>query len=268
MKSRKSAVRIILVTTLLSLAFSSIAAAEVRLAWEFKYKGLYIRCYAPYQAYPGDTITIRLRVEALQDLRDTNITLWIFGSKALGYGNWTKRIVAVDNVDLSSGVLRDESYDVRIPPDADPGLIFNRIDCELKIIEQYVWTKSSYVGVYEVTYLRNKPFEDLQVAYDDLSNKYNKLQADYSDLSSRLSSLQASFNSLETSFNSLKKDYDSLKVVRDEYADLKSKYEAGMNELNNARTLNYVFVITTIVFVVISVYLAKRKPKIAEAEPA
>ena len=257
MKIRKSAVRFISVATLLFLAFSSVAAAEVRLAWEFKYKGLYIMCYAPYQAYPGDTITIRLRVEALQDLRDTNITLWIFGSKALGYGNWTKRIVAVDNVDLSSGVLRDESYDVRIPPDADPGLIFNRIDCELKIIEQYVWTKSSYVGVYEVTYLRNKPFEDLQIAYNELSNKYNKLQADYSDLSSKLSSLQASYDSLQTNLNSLKTDYDSLKA---DYTDLKSKYEAEMSELNSARTLNYVFIITTIIFVVISVYLAKRKP--------
>jgi hypothetical protein len=56
---------------------------------------------------------------------------------------------------------------------------------------------------------------------------------------------------LNSSYNELKSDYDGLK----------SKHDALTSDLGTTRNLSYVFIMTTIVFIATTVYLATRKPR-------
>jgi len=68
------------------------------------------------------------------------------------------------------------------------------------------------------------------IVYDELKNKYSSLEASYEEVA---------FN-----YNMVKEGYDRV-----------------ITELANIRNLMYIFLITTIIFVAITVYFAKRKPK-------
>jgi len=108
---------------LLSFIVSSVNATETRLVWTFFWEGLNVEVYAPYQAYPNETMTIRVRVEAREDLQEVTIRFRIYGSKSEGYLGWFNSFYAFYNVDLSSGVVEDQYFNVDIPEGVDPGLI-------------------------------------------------------------------------------------------------------------------------------------------------
>lgn len=114
--------------------------------------------------------------------------------------------------------------------------------------------------------------DTLEKAYASLNSSYTTLQGDYKSLNSSYTSLQRDYKSLNSSYTSLQADYNSLKASRDslqasynslqaKYNDLESKYKASMDELSTTRNLMYVFIITTIVFIGTTVYIAAKKPK-------
>ena len=334
---------LLLTTFLLPFAFSPIVKAETHLIWSFDWEGMDVEVYAPYQAYPGDTITIRVRVEAKEDLQDVYVTVWLYGSKSEGYGTWTKIIGVLDDVDLSTGVVRDQNFDVDIPSDVSPGLIYSHTYCNWKVWRWLSWQDRSLDDSFRVIYLKNKAYEDLQLAYNDLLNdyntlladysdllddydalnstyhsllaehnelqanytdlgneyiflnasyyellenyttvvserdywksecndkvvEYNSLQADHTDLQDNYNSLQTSYGSLQSSHNTLQTTYNSLNstynTLQSEYDSLKSKDEALTADLGSTRNLSYIFIITTVVFIVTTAYFAVRKPKV------
>ena len=290
MRSKKIVI-LLSIACLLFLASSSMAmAAETRRVLSFTEEGLKVRAYAPYQAYPGDTIEVRVTAEALEDLDDIYLTIDIFGSKPkegkVGYDGWEDDIRVLRAVDWEEGDDRDKKYDVEIPEDSDPGLVYGHITAE--------WTTfaddedHTYAESFTITYIMNKDYEDLQEDYEDLSSEYDKLKTDYKDLSSTYSGLLATYDSLKSDYDSLKATYDSLKSSYDslqtdysklssnydalqedynsllaDYDALESEYETSVGELGTSRNLMYVFVVTTIVFIATSIILFMRKPKTA-----
>jgi len=287
------------IACLLFLASSSMAmAAETRSVLSFTEWDLRVRVYAPYQAYPGDTIEVRVTAKALDDLDDITITIDIFGSKSKdgeeGYDSWEDDIRFLSGVDWEEGDDKDKEYAVEIPEDSDPGLVYGHIAAEWTTVAD--GEDHTYAESFTITYVMNKDYEDLQEDYKDLSSKYNKLKTDYDALSSTYSSLMATYNSLKSDYDSLedmKSDYDSLKSSYDslesehntlisdygalqkkytsldsdyksqlaDYEALKSEYETSVGELGTSRNLMYVFVVTTIVFIATSIILFARKPK-------
>lgn len=212
------------------LAFSPVAtAAETRRVLRlYRYEGIDIRVYAPYQAYPGDRITIRVIVTALEDLEDVTVTIYVFGSKSdaegrVGYDSWDDEIgvLYMDRLDEDDRV--DEYYRLRVPSDSDPGLVYGLIDCAWRVYRTLGWEDRSYRDAFTITYLRNKDYEDLQVDYSDLLDEHNKLVADYDELSGEYSGLLATYNSLKSDYASLRAAYDSLSS---NYGSLKSSYES------------------------------------------
>jgi len=129
MNRRKIVASITLMTVLLlSLASSLTVAAETHRVLRFTEEGLRVKVYAPYQAYPGDRITIKVSVEALEDLDDVTITIYIFGSKSeegkVGYDSWEDDIEVLEGEDMDEGDDVDEDYRRRMPSDSDPGLVY------------------------------------------------------------------------------------------------------------------------------------------------
>jgi len=213
---------------LLPLAFAPLTKAETHAVWSFDWEGIDVRVYAPYQAYAGETITIKVRVEAKEDIRDVYVKVWLYGSKLDGYDRWTRYVGVLSDVDLSGGVVREQEFNVTIPSDVSLGLIYGHAYCDWKVWKLIVWSDRSYDDSFTVTYLKSKAYEYLQSDYNDLLADFDDLQSDY--------------NTLEERYNNLKLEYD----------------ESTAN-LGSTRNLNYALITTTIVFIVTTVYLAIRR---------
>ena len=270
----------------LSFVVFSTSATESRLIWTFYWEGLDVQIYAPYQAYPNDTMTIRIRVEAREELQDVTIRFRMYGSKSQGYLGWFNSFYALQNVDLSHGVVEDQSFEVDIPEDVDPGLVYSQTSCSWKTWNGSSWQDQLNDGVFRVTYLRNKPYEDLQVAYNQLFADYNSLLSSYNALQTNYSQLLANYDSLQTSYNNLQANYSTLEnnhttlqtnydslnsaytsllsdhsSLQASFNELKSRYEFG-GEMADALDLMYVFIETTVIFIATTIYFVLRKQKL------
>ena len=239
----KRIIAVLAFTFLLSFMVSPLNATETRLVWTFEYEGFDVGIYAPYQAYPNDTMTIRVKVEVREeDVQDVTVLLKIYGSKSVGYLSWPYSLSALDNVDLSLGAVEDQYFNVSIPDDVDPGLIYSLITVSWKVWRESSWQERSRDGVFRVTYLRNKPYEDLQVAYtrllanySSLLSSYNQLQAEYNSLQINYSNLKNGYNYLQANYSILLTDYDELLA---NYTSLQLSFNSLQNDHNNLQ-INY-----------------------------
>lgn len=71
------------------------------------------------------------------------------------------------------------------------------------------------------------------------------------------------YNALNSAYNEYRQTHS---YANTEYNDLKSKYDASIADLGTIRSLNYVLIITTIVFIATTAYLTIRKPKPKQQE--
>ena len=227
MNLKKPVISILLSTFLISLAFGFVVKAETQLVWSSpdEWKGIDVKIYAPSQAYPGDNITIRVKVGATKNLNDTYVTVRIYGSKSEGYGGWTTYVYVLSGENLAVGAAIDQNLTLNIPSDVSPGSIYGHIYCLWNIIlpvpRGYSWEDS-----FEVTYLKSKEFEELKGQFEELNASYYELNATYN-------SLRANYTGLE--------NYES--------------------ELGATRNLMYIFVATTVVSAITAFVLLLRRPK-------
>jgi hypothetical protein len=268
---------------LLSFTVSSINAADPRLIFNLDWEGLVVQIYAPWQAYPNNTMTIRIIVDPKEDLMNVTVNLEIYGSMNEGKATWPRHLVALENRDMDLGEVEDQYFNVSIPESVDPGLLHGHIYCSWKVWRNSSWQEQSiaFFDAHRVTYLRNKPYEDLKVtynqllanyssllsSYDQLLKDYNYLQTSYNDLENSYNSLQANYNALLTDHNNLQTDYDSLNStyynllsdyssLQTSFNELKSKYEFG-GETASTLNLMYVFIETTVIFIATTIYFAR-----------
>ena len=107
---------------------------------------------------------------------------------------------------------------------------------------------------------------ELQRRYDSLSTTINNMQGQINSLNSTYKDLQESINDLQEQVNLLNstlQEQVSINTLRQtSINELLSEQEAIIKELNNIRNLMFVFMATTIILMVATVYLAIRKPKI------
>jgi hypothetical protein len=215
---------------LLSFIVSSVNATEPRLVWTFFWEGLNVEIYAPYQAYPNQTMTIRVMVEARENLQEVTVRFRIYGSKSEGYLSWFNSFYAFYDVDLASGIVEDQYFNVNIPEDVDPGLIYSQTSCSWKVWREPSWQSQSNDGIFRLTYLRNKPYEDLQVAYNQLITNYNSLLSSYNQLLSDHNSLQNNYNNLQNNYSDLQANYSALLTnynnLQKSYSDLQANHSA------------------------------------------
>lgn len=88
----------------------------------------------------------------------------------------------------------------------------------------------------------------LNVQYEELLAKYNILNTTYYELLFNYTELQSDYDSLQANYNLLNFTYNILK----------SQQEATIGELNNIRTLLYIFIATTIILIMATIYLATK----------
>ena len=151
------------VLLLTSTVFNPIVyAAEERKVLSRMYVGLGVEVYAPYQCYPGETITVRITVEALEDVKNASATLFISGSKSEGYSPWDTSFTLFDVEDLSSGMVQNKTHDVAIPSDISPGSTYGTLFLQWSIYRNSSWEQKWDKPSFRVTYVKNKDYESLQ----------------------------------------------------------------------------------------------------------
>jgi len=226
----------LLITTVIianiGISATAYSETEEKQVYTFTQGGLSVEIESPIQAWPGDTINVTIRVEAAVEIYIDFITANISCLTENLTKTSIKYIEFLKDFDVNRGQTYEQSYEVVIPKDALPGLIYGKL--------RYRWyikgdlpTYVDNVQTFQVTFIQNKAYEDLRQAYEDLNDFCNDLQNDYT--------------SLEANYTALQEKYEQL---------------AG-NEVaqSSATGLMYLFLITTGIFIVTTILLLAKRPK-------
>lgn len=177
MRNKTVVILLVPIFLLASIVFnSSVYAVEERKVLSRNYVGLGVEVYAPYQGDASESITIRVRVEALEDIKNVSVTLFLWGSKTEGSTPWGTSFIVLDLTDFPNGTIREEAYNITIPSDIDPGLTYGILFLEWSIYRSTSWESQWDKASFRVTFVRNRDYENLQELYDQLEGELSNLR--------------------------------------------------------------------------------------------
>jgi len=139
------------------------------------YNGLEVEVYAPNQCYPNENITVRVRVEALEDVKNASVTLFIWSSKSGGQTPWGTTFTVLEVTNFPSGTSNEKIYNITIPSGIDPGLTYGILFLDWSIYRSPIWEGQWDKASFRMTYVKNNNYEELQTIYSDLQDKYNSV---------------------------------------------------------------------------------------------
>jgi hypothetical protein len=159
-----------------SLTFlaSELVLAEQQEVLSRNYVGIGVEVNAPPQCYPGENVTLNIKVKALEDIRNVSVSVFIWGSESEGLNPWSTSFTVLDVTDFPNGTTREETYNLAIPPKTDPGLTYGILFLNWSISRASLWQDQWDKVSFRATYVRNGEYEDLQAQHSqleiDLSN--------------------------------------------------------------------------------------------------
>ena len=153
-----------------------VCTAEERKVFDRNYVGLGVEAYALNQCYRGDTVTVMVSVEALEDVRNVSVNLIIWGSKSEGYTPWGTSFNVLDIADFPSGTIEEEAYNITMPLDIDPGLIYGILFLDWTIYKTSFWEDQWDKASFRVTYVKDKDYEDLQTSHNSVLNELRNVR--------------------------------------------------------------------------------------------
>ena len=157
--------------------------------------------------------------------------------------------------------------------------LFALVDGEEVMATLLTASQTSSIGVY-FTYLHSSHSitiisSKLLHLYNQLLEAHSRLQSDYSDLNSTYHELLTSYEPLLSNYSRLLEAYSalntSLQSLLQNYSGIEAEYASTLLEHSqNIQNLVYIFVATTIVFIVTTVYLSththQKAPKTKESQ--
>jgi hypothetical protein len=232
MSMKRSAPWLMIILIIGTLSLGGIVhsdAGESQTCYSLDYGGLLLEVKAADLAWPGDKINITVRVEASAKIHVNFIRANVSSLKG---GREEAPLLAtvtfLENGDLDPGMVSEISYEVTIPEDALPGLIYGMVWYDWYIRGTTPATFQMFPQAFPATFIENKSYIELKEDYDALNSSYARLQANYTDL-------------------------------EEKYQQLASDQMAQ----DSATGLMYLFVATTAIFVVTTILLLTRRPKAA-----
>lgn len=213
-----------------------------------------IAIFPERRAYAGGNITVRTRVEVLEDLSNVEIDLQVWGSKKEGYETWSRHLSLIDEVNLSTGTVLDENYTLTLPSDASYGLVYAIANIRYEYYQEAIWRPYSISITFQMTFIINTELEDLQSIYASLLDEHEKLKGDYVDLLDEYNQTDYRYLSLQDQYNTLLNDTDALNAG---YRLLQTEYKALIADLGLRKNLNYVLAAATIGIPAASIFVLK-----------
>ena len=170
-----------LCTILLILAFSGVgysAPEETKNMHHIDYGGLTIDISAPIQAYPGENISINVTTQAV-----TQIDVDYIYIRICGRVNATTEVTLINitHIEGSSLTFHETQYDIAIPDNLSPGVLYGFISCEWDFMGCPEKIPSSG---FALTYIKNLALEHLQAEYDELNATYQSIVKENTELNS------------------------------------------------------------------------------------
>lgn len=170
MKLKIIALLILPIFLLTSIAMTSVLyVTEERQVLSRNYVGLGVEVFAPYRYYPGEDITIRVRVEALENVKNASAVLFLWSSQSEGSSPWGTSFTVLDISDFPDGTIEEEAYNVTIPSNIDAGLTYGILFIEWSVFRAPSWEDQWDKASFRATYVQNRDFENLQKSYNQLA---------------------------------------------------------------------------------------------------
>lgn len=135
------------------------------------------------------------------------------------------------------------------------GNYYNLLGSYNSLVSDYDEMKTTYHELETNYQSLNATYFSLNTGYQNLSLIFSQLQNSYNGLIESYTSLQSIHNSLTLNYAQLQGNYTQLVSS---YSDLQTDHSNLSTDLTNYRNLTYAFVITTIVFLALTVYFARR----------
>lgn len=169
---------------LLTLAFSGVgksAPEETRSVYYLEYGGLEIDIWAPYQAYPGETINVTVKTKAAvqQPLYVKYVNIAFYGVINATTEVTLAKIAHLENSSLSSHEIE---YNITIPDHISSGLTYGEISCEWDLMGA---PQKIPPSGFALTYIKDKALEELQADYEELNATYHSTLEDYNQVESK-----------------------------------------------------------------------------------
>lgn len=137
--------------------------------------------YAPFQCYPGDNITVRAKIEALEGVKNASVTMLLWGAKAEGHSPWGTSYSVIEVADFPAGSIEDKTYSIIIPSDIDPGLTYGMLSLDWSIYRSSSWEDQWDKASFRATYVKNRDYEELVKAYSELQSRHDSVLNDMQD---------------------------------------------------------------------------------------
>lgn len=140
---------------------------------------------------------------------------------------------------------------------------FSVLQLELYTLNQtYDNLLANYTQLQKILEALNEDYSELQGNHSLLLGGYIQLQKDFGELQASLqvfNNLNATYYTLLNSYNLLLENYvrlqDNFDVLNSSYVDHLSEYS---NQIQNTKSLVYIFIAITTMFIIVTVYLSRR----------
>jgi hypothetical protein len=281
MKHRYLAV--VLTTIIIALAFVRVNTVRGQSELKTFYSkddlpGIAMRIDATAETVPGGNMTIAVWVNCTAagfTVEQLNITVSGFsGGKEK---TPLPTIDVMENRTLAFNSTSEYNYTRTVPDD-----VWGATYADLHL-KYFIYSSGfEYNPSFPLTIVRNIYYEQLKEDFNNLNSSYIQLNSSYWQLDANYSQLNASYSHLNNTFSELNGTYwqlnGSFSQLNSSYWELKGTYEqlnqtywglelnytdlqGSITDLDNTRRLAAVLGVTSVFFVVTTVYLVTRRPK-------
>ena len=218
---------------------------EMQTFFSNKYVGISIQLNATRETVPGANITITLLVNCTSDdVYVDYLNLSVYGYKHVEYALEKDTLTSVCVMKQTSLALHNASrhnYTISVPSE-----VWDLTYAELHSKYTVVSEPFGFDETFSITTVRNLRWEELE-------EKYQKLNDTYWQLNSSVEQLNQTFWEIFQ----MNLTAESLDSLNETYLGLKG----SSNELGNTRMAVGILAVTTVFFVVTTLYLVMRKPR-------
>jgi hypothetical protein len=221
------------------------APEETETFFSTKYVGISIQVNATQETVPTGNITLNIFVNCTaDDVYVEYLNLSVYGYKHVEHGLVKDTLTSVTVISESLLVYHNASqYNYTIPV---PNDVWDLTYAELHLKYTVSGEPFEYDETFSITTVRNVLWEELEKMYQTLNNTYWQLNSTIEQLNQTFWDMFQMYLTPEN-LAQLNKTYWSLK--------------GGSNELDNTRMVAGVLGVTTVLFVIATLYLVTRRPK-------
>ena len=281
MKHRYLAV--VLTTIIIALAFVRVNTVRGQSELKTFYSkddlpGIAMRIDATAETVPGGNMTIAVWVNCTATgvkVEQLNVTVYGFvGGKEK---TPLATIDVMENRTLAFNSVSERNFTLTVPDD-----VWGATYADLHL-KYFIYSSGfEYNPSFPLTIVRNIYYEQLKEDFNNLNSSFIQLNTTYWQLDANYSQFSTSYSQLNNTFSELNGTYwqlnGSFSQLNSSYWELKGTYEqlnqtywglelnhtdlqGSVTDLDNTRRLAAVLGVTSVFFVVTTIYLVTRRPK-------